>query len=113
MARIFTLNFAYRANLNSRKARFYLGAADLNSRYARQFILLKSIKPHRQLIPHNLRCGVSAAVEQVELDVAAGAADGAGVFNGHLVVDRRVSRAVPDLDRAGRNDDFFAVRVDK
>lgn len=56
---------------------------------------------------------MSDAVEEVELDVAAGAADGFGVTDRDHIVDRPVSRAVPDLDRAGRDDDLFAVGVYK
>ena len=73
--------------------------------------LYESIKPHRQLVPHDLRGGVSDAVEEVELDVAAGAADGIGVTDRDHIVDRLVSRAVPDLDRAGRDDDLFTVGI--
>ena len=56
---------------------------------------------------------MSDAFKQVELDIAAGAADGFGVTDRDHIVDRLVSRAVPDLDRAGRNDDLFTVRVGK
>ena len=56
---------------------------------------------------------MSDAVEEVELDIASCAADGFGVADRDHIVDRLVCRAVPDLDRAGRNDDLFAVGIGK
>ena len=56
---------------------------------------------------------MSNALKQVELDIASRAADGFGVAHRDHIVDRLVSRAVPDLDGAGRNDDLFPVRVGK
>ena len=56
---------------------------------------------------------MSDALKQVELDIASCAADGFGVAHRDHIVDRLVSRAVPDLDGAGRNDDLFTIRVGK
>ena len=56
---------------------------------------------------------MSDALKQVELDIASGSADVFGVAHRDHIVDRLVSRAVPDLDGAGRNDDLFTGRVGK
>ena len=56
---------------------------------------------------------MSDALKQVELDIASRAADGFGVAHRDHIINRLVSRAVPDLDGAGRNDDLFAVRIGK
>ena len=51
------------------------------------------------------------ALEEVELYVASRSADGFGVAYRDHIVDSLVSRAVPDLDRAGRDDDLFSIDI--